>query len=88
MLGGMRFVEAVQEPVEVRVWGDEAYEWGSSRYAFAAPASRRSAKREVPHIWRRQPDGTWRVHRDASTATRRRRAPRSSALTYAPPIAA
>jgi uncharacterized protein (TIGR02246 family) len=69
MLGGMRVVEAVQEPVEVRVWGDEAYEWGSSRYVFALPGQpqvRDAGKYLI--IWRRQPDGTWRVHRDASNS--------------------
>jgi uncharacterized protein (TIGR02246 family) len=69
MLGGMRVVEAAQEPVEVRVWGDEAYEWGNSRYVFAPPGQpqvRDAGKYLI--VWRRQPDGVWRVHRDASNS--------------------
>ena len=79
ILDGMRVVEAAQEPVEVRVWGDEAYEWGNSRYVFASPGQpqvRDAGKYLV--IWRRQPDGAWRVHRDASS---------SNAPPSAPPAA-
>ncbi len=69
IFGAVRYTEVVADVQEVQVFGDYALEVGTSRFTFQAGGQTFSERGKYMVAWKRQPAGTWLIHRDVSNGS-------------------
>lgn len=69
IFGADRYTEVVAQVHEVQVFGDYALEMGTSRFTYQAGGQTFSEPGKYIVAWKRQPGGTWLIHRDISNGS-------------------